>query len=80
MPSKKAWAESMGVKHTSLLADFWPHGGVAKLFGIFREKGGTSERANIIVDEKGKIVFIKIYPIAQLPDIKEIVDFLENLK
>jgi peroxiredoxin len=80
IPSKKAWADSMGMKHTSLLADFWPHGGVAKQFGIFREKGGTSERANIIVDEKGKIVFFKTYPISQLPDIKEIVDFLKNLK
>lgn len=80
IPSKKAWADSLGIKKTPLLADFWPHGGVAKQFGIFREKGGTSERANIIVDEKGKIVFFKIYPISQLPDIKEIVDFLKNLK
>jgi peroxiredoxin len=78
IPSKKAWADSMGMKHTSLLADFWPHGGVAKQFGIFREKGGTSERANIVVDEKGKIVFIKVYPIAELPDINEIIDFLKK--
>jgi len=78
IPSKKAWAESMGMKHTSLLADFWPHGGVAKQFGIFREKGGTSERANIVVDENGKIVFVKVYPIAELPDINEIIDFLKK--
>ena len=80
IPSKKAWADSLGIKKTPLLADFWPHGAVARLFGIFREKGGTSERANIVVDEKGKIVFFKIYPISELPDIKEIVDFLKNLK
>ncbi len=78
IPSKKAWADSMGMKHTSLLADFWPHGGVAKQFGIFREKGGTSERANIVVDENGKIVFVKVYPIAELPDINEIIDFLKK--
>jgi len=80
IPSKKAWADSLGIKKTPLLADFWPHGGVAKLYGIFREKSGISERSNIIVDEKGKIVFFKIYPISELPDIKEIVDFLKNLK
>jgi peroxiredoxin len=80
IPSKKAWAESLGIKNTSLLADFWPHGEVAKLFGIFREKNGISERANIVVDESGKIVFLKVYPIAQLPDINEIIDFLRNLK
>ena len=78
IPSKKAWANSMGMKHTSLLADFWPHGGVAKQFGIFREKGGTSERANIVVDENGKIAFVKVYPIAELPDINEIIDFLKK--
>jgi len=80
IPSKKAWAESLGIKNTSLLADFWPHGEVAKLYRIFREKNGISERANIVVDENGKIVFFKTYPISQLPDINEIIDFLKNLK
>jgi peroxiredoxin len=77
-PSKKAWAESLGIKRTSLLVDFWPHGEVAKLFGIFREKNGISERANIIVDENGKIVFFKVYPISELPDINEIIEFLKK--
>jgi len=30
VPSKKAWADSLGIKNTRLLADFWPHGKVAK--------------------------------------------------
>ncbi len=47
---------------------------------MFREKSGISERANIIVDEKGKIVFVKVYPIPELPDINEIVEFLKKLK
>jgi peroxiredoxin len=79
-PSKKAWADTLGIKNTSLLTDFWPHGEVAKLFGVFREKNGISERANILVDESGKIVFVKVYPIPELPDINEIIDFLKNLK
>jgi len=66
------------VKSISLLADFWPHGGVAKQYGIFREAGGFSERANIIVDEDQKIALIKIYEISQLPDIEEIIDFLKK--
>lgn len=78
IPSKKAWAESLGIKNTSLLADFWPHGDVAKLFGIFREKNGISERANIVVDEGGKIIFLKVYPIVQLPDINEVINFLKG--
>ncbi len=76
VPSKKAWAKELGIKKTSLLSDFWPHGEAALLYGIFRQEDGFSERANIIVDEKGKIVFVKVYPIAQLHDIEEIIKAL----
>jgi peroxiredoxin len=79
VPSKKAWAKELGITSTRLLADFWPHGAVAKLYGIFREKEGISERANIIVDEAGKVIFFKVYEISQLPDIQEIINFLKKL-
>jgi peroxiredoxin len=80
VPSKKAWAESLGITRTRLLSDFWPHGEVAKSFGIFREKNGFSERANIILDESRKIIFFKVYEIKVLPDMKEIMDFLKDTK
>ena len=80
IPCKKAWAKSLGIENTSLLSDFWPHGEVAKLYGIFREKNGISERANIIIDQEQKIILFKVYEISQLPDIKEIIDFIKNLK
>jgi len=38
VPTKKAWADDLGIKQTRLLSDFWPHGYVAKLYGLFREK------------------------------------------
>ena len=79
VPSKKAWAESLNIKNTGLLSDFWPHGEVAQLYGIFRTKDGISERANIIVDEKQRIAFFKIYKLAQLPDIQEIIDNLKRM-
>jgi len=78
VPSNKAWAESMDIKNTRLLSDFWPHGEVAKLYGIFRDKDGFSERANILVDEEQKIVFSQVYPTSQLPDIETIIDLLES--
>ncbi len=77
LPCKRAWAKELKIKNTSLLADFWPHGKVAKTLGIFREKEGFSERANIIFDEKGKAIFVKTYPIRELPDIQEILNFLK---
>ena len=77
VPCKKAWAESLGIKKTRLLADFWPHGEVAKSFGVFRDENGFSQRCNILLDEKGTIVLSKIYPIKHLPDIKDILDIIK---
>ena len=78
VPSNKAWAESMEIKNTRLLSDFWPHGEVAKSYGIFRDKDGFSERANILVDEEQKIIFTQVYPTSQLPDIEPIIDLLDS--
>jgi len=78
VPSKKAWAKNLAINNTRLFSDFWPHRNVANLFGIFREKDGFSERANIIIDENQQVVFVKIYPIPQLPDIEEIIDAIKG--
>ncbi|MGB7055923.1 MAG: peroxiredoxin [bacterium] len=80
VPSKHAWAKELGIEYTKLLSDFWPHGAAAQMYGIFRDKDGFSERANIAVDENGMIVFVKVYDIPQLPDINEIIDFLKKEK
>ena len=77
-PSNKAWAESMAVTQTRILADFWPHGEVARKYGIFRQEDGFSERANIVVDESQKIVFVKVYPTSERPDLEEIIRFLKG--
>ena len=77
VPCKKAWAKSLGIEKVDLLADFWPHGGLALRMGLFIDKLGFSERANVILDESRKAVFVKVYPIRELPDIQEILDFLK---
>jgi peroxiredoxin len=79
VPSKKAWGDSLKIKKTRLLADFWPHGKVAELYGIFRQEDGISERANIIIDENQKVAFFKIYRLGQLPNIKEIINALRKM-
>ncbi len=77
--SKTAWAEKIDVNETRILSDFWPHGEVAMMYGIFREKEGFSERANIIVDEEGKVAFVKVYELRELPDIDEIIAFIKQM-
>jgi peroxiredoxin len=78
LPTKKAWADSMGLKNLRILSDFWPHGAVARAYGLFREHGGTSERANVIIDEKGKVAWVKVYEISQLPDINEVISAMKK--
>ena len=78
VPSNKAWADSIGIGKIRLLSDFWPHGEVAKMYGVFREIDGFSERANIIIDESQEVVFAKVYPTNQLPDILELIHFIEH--
>jgi len=77
-PSKKAWADLLGIRTTRLLSDFWPHGDVAKMYGLFREEEGFSERAKIIINENQEIEFVRIYGLSQLPDVNEILTFLRG--
>ncbi|HQL00618.1 MAG TPA: redoxin domain-containing protein [Smithellaceae bacterium] len=77
VPCKKAWAKTLGIEKVDLLADFWPHGGLAAKLGLFIDKFGFSQRANVILDEDRKAVFVKVYPIRELPDIREVLDFLK---
>ncbi|HEY2644862.1 MAG TPA: peroxiredoxin [Galbitalea sp.] len=50
----RAFAEAEGYDFT-LLADFWPHGAVAKEYGVFLEQKGFANRATFIIDAKGII-------------------------
>lgn len=78
-PCKKAWAKSMGIENTNLLSDFWPHGEVAARYGLFLDDMGASGRANVLIGLDRTIEWIKVYEIPQIPDIEEIISFLENI-
>lgn len=50
----RAFAEQEGYDFT-LLADFWPHGGVSKEYGVFLEHKGFANRATFLIDINGII-------------------------
>lgn len=72
IPCKAAWAAVLSIRKMRLPCDFWPHGRVASEYGIFIDKIGQSERANILIDENGKVIWVKVYPMSELPDIEEV--------
>ena len=79
-PSKNAWAKELGVANVKLLADFWPHGKVALDYGLFLDDKGFSARANVLIDEAGKVVWVKVYDIPELPNIEEVLKVVRGGK
>jgi peroxiredoxin len=76
-PVKAAWAKDIGIKKLPLLSDFWPHGKVSQDMGLFLDDKGTSARANVLIDEEGKVEWIKTYDLGEQPDFDEIIDYLK---
>jgi peroxiredoxin len=54
-----------------LLSDFWPHGGVATLYGVFDEDKGVATRGTFVIDESGVVRWKVVNPIPQARDIAE---------
>ena len=52
----------------SLLADYWPHGGVARDYGIFVEEAGAAKRATFIIDKEGVVRWTVIHAIGEPRD------------
>jgi peroxiredoxin len=53
--SQKQWAEQQGFNFP-VLSDFWPHGAVARAYGVFNEQLGCANRKTFVIDKKGVIV------------------------
>jgi peroxiredoxin len=43
-----------------LLSDFWPHGEVAKAYGVFNEKAGMAVRGTFLIDADGEVAFAEV--------------------
>jgi mycoredoxin-dependent peroxiredoxin len=57
--SHKVWADQQGYQFP-LLADFWPHGAVARLYGVFDEQRGFANRGTFLIDKEGVIRFAEM--------------------
>jgi peroxiredoxin len=55
----------------SLLSDFWPHGAVAKSYGVFDENIGVALRGTFIIDKTGVVRWKVVNPIPQARDIAD---------
>ncbi len=74
----RVWAEKENFQF-SLLADFWPHGAVAKQYGVFDEARGLAIRGTFVIDKEGVVRWSVVNPIPQARDIADYQKALSEL-
>lgn len=72
-----AWTREMGGLWFDVVSDFWPHGKVAKAYGVLRSSG-AAERAIFLIDKKGIIRFIHVADINVRPDLGMIAEAMKK--
>lgn len=68
--AQRAWAEQQGYTFP-LLADFWPHGAVARAYGVFDEVAGHAIRGTFLIDVDGVIRWRSVLPTGTARDQQE---------
>ena len=68
--SHRVWAEQENFQF-SLLSDFWPHGVVAKAYGVLDADRGVALRGTFVIDKEGVVRWKVVHPIPQARDIAD---------
>ena len=76
--AQRAYAEKEGYGF-ELLADFWPHGEVARQYGVFDAGTGMALRGTFIIDAAGIIRYVVVNPRGQARDLAEYRNALAGL-
>jgi mycoredoxin-dependent peroxiredoxin len=74
----RAWSDQEGFEF-GLLSDFWPHGGLAKIYGVFDGDKGVSVRGTFIIDKAGVVRWKVVHPLPEARDIAEYQKALAGL-
>jgi peroxiredoxin len=69
-PTHAKWAAEQGYTFP-LLADFWPHGEVARAYGVLDEASGLALRGTFIVDKSGTVAYTVVNAIPDARDLAE---------
>jgi peroxiredoxin len=78
MFSHRVWADQEGYTF-SLLSDFWPHGEVARSYGVFDEEKGLALRGTFIIDAEGVIRWKIVNEIGSARDVVEYQNVLGGI-
>ncbi|KYH43691.1 peroxiredoxin [Branchiibius sp. NY16-3462-2] len=78
MPALKAWGEQEGYDFP-LLSDFWPHGQVARDYGVFHEEAGFAVRGSFLVAQDGTVRWSVVNGPGEARDFGEAADAIAAL-
>lgn len=78
-PTHAKWAQEQGYAFP-LLSDFWPHGAVARSYGVFDEASGLALRGTFVVDRDGRVVDKVVNAIPDARDLSRTRKVLAGLR
>jgi len=78
MFTHRAWADTEHFNF-GLLSDFWPHGEVARAYGVFDDARGLAIRGTFVIDKAGVVRWKVVNPIPQPRDISDYQKALAEL-
>lgn len=77
--SQRTFADREGFSYR-ILADFWPHGGVATLFGVLDDTTGAAHRATFLIDQQQRIGWLTVTSIGQARDPQDYLQAITRLR
>jgi mycoredoxin-dependent peroxiredoxin len=78
MYTLRAYADAEGIPF-DLLSDHWPHGAIAKAFGVFDEQSGCARRGTFVLDSAGLIRWQQINQINEPRELAAVLTATTNL-
>jgi peroxiredoxin len=68
----RVFAEQEGFEF-DLLSDHWPHGAIARAFGVFDERAGCALRGSFLADRQGVISWRQVNGIGEARDLGDLL-------
>jgi mycoredoxin-dependent peroxiredoxin len=59
-----------------LLSDHWPHGAIARRYGVFDEQAGCALRGSFVLDDHGVVTWAVVNGIGEPRDLAELLEGL----
>ena len=78
MYTLRAYADAEGIPF-DLLSDHWPHGAIARAYGVFDEQAGCARRGTFVVDSAGLITWLQVNDVNEPRELAAVLAAAANL-